>query len=122
MIIDLYSHFFPVEALQNLGGGLLAFNIWRLDHCYGLRPELKNVIPHKPSHYLRKLYFDSIVHSVSALQYLSAVVGADRVVIGTDYPMAMGDFAAVGKLRQVDVTDAEREMMLGDNAARALGL
>jgi len=104
------------------GGGLLAFNIWRLDHSYGLRPELKSVIPHKPSHYLRKLYFDSIVHSVSALQYLSAVVGADRVVIGTDYPMAMGDFAAVGKLRQVDVTEAEREMMLGGNAARALSL
>jgi hypothetical protein len=28
----------------------------------------------------------------------------------------------VGKVKQVDVTDAEREMMLGGNAALALGL
>ena len=45
------------------GGGLLAFNIWRLDHSYGLRPELKKTIPQKPSEYLKKLYFDTIVHS-----------------------------------------------------------
>jgi len=118
-MFDKYSN---LRLCLSHGGGLLAFNIWRLDHSYGLRPELKNVIPHKPSHYLKKLYFDTIVHSVSALQYLIEVVGADRVVIGTDYPMAMGDFDAVGKVKQVDVTDAEREMMLGGNAALALGL
>ncbi|MGH7798208.1 MAG: amidohydrolase family protein [Candidatus Binatia bacterium] len=104
------------------GGGLLAFNIWRLDHSYGLRPELKNAISHKPSQYLKRLYFDTIVHSVSALRYLIEVVGADRVVIGTDYPMAMGDFDSARKVNQVDLTDAEREMVLGGNAARALGL
>src|SRR5207248_6937249 len=73
------------------GGGLLAFNIWRLDHSYSLRPELKKIMAQKPSDCLKKLYFDTIVHSVAALQYLVQVVGADRVVIGTDYPMAMGD-------------------------------
>ena len=80
------------------GGGLLAFNIWRLDHSYGLRPDFKKIIPQKPSEYLRKLYFDTIVHPLSALQYLIQVVGADRVVIGTDYPMGMGDFEPVGKI------------------------
>ncbi|MPZ75514.1 MAG: amidohydrolase family protein [Deltaproteobacteria bacterium] len=48
----------------------------------------------KPSEYLKKLYFDSIVHSVPALQYLIQVVGADRVVVGTDYPMAMGEISS----------------------------
>lgn len=104
------------------GGGLLAFNIWRLDHSYGLRAELKKVIPRKPSEYLKKLYFDSIVHSVAALQYLIQVVGADRVVIGTDYPMAMGDFEPVSKVKQLDFSVAECEQVLGDNAGRALKL
>ena len=98
------------------GGGLLAFNIWRLDHSYGLRPELKATLPRKPSEYLKKLYSDSIVHSVAALQYLVQVVGADRVVIGTDYPMAMGDFEPVSKVKQLDLSDAEREQVLGGNA------
>ena len=104
------------------GGGLLAFNIWRLDHSYGLRPELKKIIPDKPSEYLKKLYFDTIVHSVAALQYLVQVVGAGRVVVGTDYPMAMGDFDSVRKVKQLDLAVAEHEMVLGGNAARALNL
>lgn len=104
------------------GGGLLAFNIWRLDHSYSLRPELKKIIPEKPSGYLKKLYFDAIVHSIAALQYLVKVVGADRVVIGTDYPMAMGDFDSVQKVMQLDLPAAERELILGDNAARALSI
>jgi aminocarboxymuconate-semialdehyde decarboxylase len=104
------------------GGGLLAFNIWRLDHSYGLRPELQKIIPSKPSAYLKKMHFDSIVHSTAALQYLVKVVGADRVVIGTDYPMAMGDFESVKKVMQLDLPAAQRELILGGNAARALNI
>jgi aminocarboxymuconate-semialdehyde decarboxylase len=104
------------------GGGLLAFNIWRLDHSYDLRPELKQRVPHKPSEYLRRLYFDSIVHSAAALQYLIQIVGADRVVLGTDYPMAMGDFEPVRKINSLSLTDQERSQVLGTNAARALNL
>ena len=104
------------------GGGLLAFNIWRLNHSYGLRPDLKKRVPRKPSEYLAKLYFDTIVHSVAALQYLIQVVGAERVVIGTDYPMAMGDFAPVQKIQQLNLSEAERGQILGANATRALNL
>jgi aminocarboxymuconate-semialdehyde decarboxylase len=104
------------------GGGLLAFNIWRLDHSYGLRPDLKRTVPQKPSEYLRRLYFDTIVHSVSALEYLVKVVGADRVVIGTDYPMAMGDFESVNKVKDLELSDVERDLILGANAAQALKL
>lgn len=104
------------------GGGFLAFNIWRLDHSYSLRADLRQIIPHRPSEYLKRLYFDCIVHSVAALQYLTQIVGADRVVVGTDYPMGMGDFEAVAKVKQLDLTDAEREKILGANAQRALNL
>jgi aminocarboxymuconate-semialdehyde decarboxylase len=104
------------------GGGLLAFNIWRFDHSYGLRSELRKQLPRKPSEYLKKMYFDSIVHSAAALQYLVKVAGADRVVIGTDYPMAMGDFEPVAKVKELDLSTPERELILGGNAARALNL
>jgi aminocarboxymuconate-semialdehyde decarboxylase len=104
------------------GGGLLAFNIWRLDHAYSLRADLKKVISQKPSEYLKKLYFDSIVHSIAALQYLVNVAGADRVVIGTDYPMAMGDFEPVSKVKRLDIPVLEQDQILGDNAMRILNL
>jgi aminocarboxymuconate-semialdehyde decarboxylase len=118
----MFENYPNLRLCLSHGGGLLAFNIWRLDHFYSLRADLKKVIPQRPSEYLKKLYFDTIVHSVSALEYLVKVVGADRVVIGTDYPMAMGDFESVGKIKQLDLPDADREKILGDNAARALNL
>jgi aminocarboxymuconate-semialdehyde decarboxylase len=122
IIKGMFEKYPNLRLCLSHGGGLLAFNIWRLDHSYGLRADLQKTIPHKPSAYLKKLYFDTIVHSVAALQYLVQVVGADRVVVGTDYPMGMGDFDAVAKVMQLKLSDWERGQILGDNAARALNL
>jgi len=122
ILTGMFERYPHLKICLSHGGGLLAFNIWRLDHSYALRPELKKVIRLKPSEYLKQLYFDTIVHSVSALQYLVKVVGADRVVIGTDYPMAMGDFEPVCKVRQLQLPEIDRAQILGANAARALQL
>jgi aminocarboxymuconate-semialdehyde decarboxylase len=122
MLKGMFAKYPNLRLCLSHGGGLLAFNIWRLDHSYSLRPELKKIMALKPSDCLKKLYFDTIVHSVAALQYLVQVVGADRVVIGTDYPMAMGDFESVSKVMQLELSDWERAQILGDNAARALNL
>ena len=122
IIKGMFEKYPNLRLCLSHGGGLLALNIWRLDHSYSLRADLQKTIPHKPSAYLTKLYFDTIVHSVAALQYLVQVVGADRVVIGTDYPMAMGDFEPVNKVMQLELTDAERGKILGGNAAAAAKL
>jgi aminocarboxymuconate-semialdehyde decarboxylase len=122
IITGMFERYPNLRLCLSHGGGLLAFNIWRLDHSYGLRPDLKKSVPRRPSEYLARLYFDTIVHSVAALQYLIQVVGAERVVIGTDYPMAMGDFAPVQKTHQLNLSEAERRQILGANAARALNL
>ncbi|MGH7888523.1 MAG: amidohydrolase family protein [Candidatus Binatia bacterium] len=122
IITGMFEKYPNLKLCLSHGGGLLAFNIWRLDHSYGLRADLQKAVPQKPSAYLKKIYFDTIVHSVAALQYLVQVVGADRVVIGTDYPMAMGDFASVAKVMQLDLSDQERAQVLGGNAATALKL
>ncbi|HEX9444240.1 MAG TPA: amidohydrolase family protein, partial [Candidatus Binatia bacterium] len=104
------------------GGGLLAYNIWRLDHAYSARAELRKHIDKKPSEYLRRFYFDTILHSAGALEYLISVVGAERLVIGTDYPMLMGDFTPVERVLQLNISDEERGRILGGNAAAALKL
>jgi aminocarboxymuconate-semialdehyde decarboxylase len=118
----LFEKYPNLRLCLSHGGGLVALNISRLDHAYKLRPEVRKSISQPPSTYLKKLCFDSIVHSIAALQYLTQVVGADRVVIGTDYPMAMGDFEPVAKIEQLKLSAEERGQILGGNAAKALHL
>jgi aminocarboxymuconate-semialdehyde decarboxylase len=118
----LFEKYRNLRLCLSHGGGLLAFNIWRLDHAFSQRSEMRQHVSKKPSEYLKKIYFDSILHSVAALQYLVQVVGADRVVIGTDYPMAMGDFEPVRKIKELKISEQERNQILGANAAKALRL
>jgi aminocarboxymuconate-semialdehyde decarboxylase len=118
----LFEKFKNLRLCLSHAGGLVAYNIWRLDHAYGQRPEFRKNIGQKPSTYLKKIYFDTILHSVAAIEYLIRAVGADRVVIGTDYPMAMGDFDPVGRIKELKISDGERSQVLGGNAAQAIKL
>jgi aminocarboxymuconate-semialdehyde decarboxylase len=72
-------------------GGTLPYIHGRLDHGYLVREEeCTRAIPHPPSHYLGKLYFDSISFHPAALKFLVDLVGSDHLVIGSDYPFDMG--------------------------------
>jgi Amidohydrolase/Domain of unknown function (DUF4338) len=66
ILTGMFEKYPNLKLCLSHGGGLLAFNIWRLDHSYGLRADLQKQVPKKPSEYLKKLYFDTIVHSVAA--------------------------------------------------------
>ena len=71
------------------GGGNLCYGIARIDRGWEANPK-KQVIPRKPSTYLRNLYYDSITWGEPQLRFLVDQVGADRVVIGSDWPTKMG--------------------------------
>ena len=71
---------------------------------------------------MRQCWFDTIVHSDIALQYLIAVVGSDRVQMGTDYPADMADLTAIERVCRV--TDESDSMLavLSGNARVWLGM
>jgi aminocarboxymuconate-semialdehyde decarboxylase len=123
ILSGLFEKYSNLRLCLAHGGGFLPYNIWRLDHAYHLRNDLRQSLPKRPSEYLSHFYFDSLVHSGAALQFLIDVVGAGRVVIGTDYPMGMGDMEAVARIRALSgVSPREREQILRQNALRALGM
>jgi aminocarboxymuconate-semialdehyde decarboxylase len=108
------------------GGGFLASYIGRSDHCSefnGDFPADCKPLKKRPSENLKQLYFDSIVFTGEGLRHIAAEVGANHIVLGTDYPYGMGDPAAVDHiLNTPGFKDSERIAMLGGTAANLLGL
>lgn len=104
------------------GGGYLPHYLGRSDHSFRVRPEAGH-IKRQPSEYLKRIWFDTVVHDLGVLRRLIDIVGASQVVIGTDYPFDMGAYDVQGLVDAVpDLSDAERARILGLNAADLLGL
>lgn len=103
-------------------GGTLPGVIGRLDHGARVRPELAHM-KQPPSAYLRRFTYDTIGHDDRINLNLVRLVGADRVVLGTDYCFDMGLAEPVQTVnRLTDLSQAERDQILGRNAAHLLGL
>ena len=75
-----------------------------------------------PTAYLKDLYYDTLVFTPEALRHLAAEVGADRLMMGTDFPYPWTDRAVAHILETPGLSGAEKAGMLGDLAARVLGL
>ena len=104
------------------GGGYLAHYHARMDHGWKARPDARTVLKKKPSSYLKKFWFDTITFDAGLLQNLVDRVGAKQVLLGSDYPYDMGDDDPVGLVLRLDVDEADRDRILGGNAARLLGI
>jgi aminocarboxymuconate-semialdehyde decarboxylase len=105
------------------GGGVLLMLMGRIDHGAKVRPEIQKLkLSQPPSHYLQRFTYDTVVHSKSIMEFVISEVGAERIMIGSDYCLDMGYEQPVHFLDQVNMTSAQRKMISGDNAARLLKL
>lgn len=102
------------------GGGYLPFYPDRMDHAYEVRPECREHIARPPSSYLEQVHVDTVVFGDS-LPRLVELVGADRLLMGTDYPYDMGVEDPVGRVTAAIGRDGAHAV-LGGNAARLLDL
>ena len=76
-----------------------------------------------PTSYLKKLYFDTVVFTPHQLDYLIRLYGADRIVMGTDYPYDMGEYDPIGHVNSVEALDeSDRQAIAGGNAAKLLNI
>ena len=105
------------------GGGSFAYWLGRADNAWHNRRDLVGAdSEHPPSAYAHRAYVDSVVFTPSALGLLIEAHGADRVLLGSDYPYPLGERPAGAVVHAARVDDDERAAILGGNAARFLGL
>ena len=105
------------------GGGFVGSYPFRMDHAWRARADCRVHIKKKPTDYLRRLYFDTILFDPRALGHLVDLWGVDHLLLGTDYPYDMGHYDPLGAIGAVKkLKAAERDAIAGGNAARLLGI
>jgi aminocarboxymuconate-semialdehyde decarboxylase len=97
------------------GGGYLPTAIGRSDRAWRVRPEARGCA-HEPSSYLRRIWFDTVVHDEVALRHLVEIVGGGQVVLGSDFPFDMGLDDPVAFVRGTTLPAEIVSRVLGGNA------
>jgi aminocarboxymuconate-semialdehyde decarboxylase len=102
-------------------GGAFPYLIGRLNHGWKVRQECRG-LKKPPLSYLRRFTYDTISHAPESLRYLIDLVGADRVMLGSDYCFDMGYERPVKVVTALKLSHNDQEKILGGNAARLLRL
>ena len=110
-----------LKLLAAHGGGFLPTYIGRSDHAWAERPDARGCA-HPPSAYLRRIWYDALVYTPQALRHLVEVVGADKVMLGTDYPFDMGVTDPVERAAAAGLPAADLTAILSGNAAALFGI
>lgn len=108
-------------VISHLGAGL-PFLIGRIDRGYD-DPTCGIKTQRPPSEYLKELYCDTVSFYKPALMMAYHFYGADRMVLGSDFPLLIGDLpGAVPSIEAMDIAREEKEKILGGNVQQLLKL
>jgi aminocarboxymuconate-semialdehyde decarboxylase len=105
------------------GGGSFLPTISRIEHGWECRPDLVAMDnPRNPKEYLGKFWVDSHVCDHKMLQYVIDLIGADKVMQGSDYPFPLGEAIPGELVREAPLSNSEKEKILGLSAKSWLSL
>jgi len=122
MIFDGFFDRYPnLKLIASHGGATLPYIAGRLDICFDNMPACRERISSRPSTYLKRIFYDSVVFTQEALELAVKVGGETNVLYGSDYPHNIGDMK--GCLARVDaLPPATRDAVRGGNAQRIFKL
>ena len=102
------------------GGGVLSVLLGRLNRAWQLKQKLKEALPHEPLTYAKRFYYDAIVFEPATLRFMMDIYGTSQIVLGSDYPFALGEPDPVAFLERCGLDPVSRAAILRGNAARFL--
>lgn len=102
-------------------GGAVPYLFERLDNGWRDFAECRAKIDELPSVYLRRLYYDTVSFSTPSLELALRQVGADHLVMGSDYPHLLGSIErSVESIESLVLPPVQKEAILSGNARRIL--
>src|SRR4051812_18192999 len=103
-------------------GGAVPYLFERLDNGWRDFAECRAKIDELPSVYLRRLYYDTVSFSAPSLELALRQVGADHLVMGSDYPHLLGSIErSVTSIEGLELPADKKEQIFSGNAKRILG-
>jgi aminocarboxymuconate-semialdehyde decarboxylase len=104
------------KIVVGIGGAALPYVIGRLRRNFQVDPKLAD-----PDASLAALYYDTLVHDPRSLRLLAEVVGAERIMLGSDAPFPIGDLAPMKVVAAAGFSDAEQASINGGLAEQLFG-
>jgi aminocarboxymuconate-semialdehyde decarboxylase len=112
------TRFANAKIIAGIGGAALPYVVGRLRRNYSLDKDKLG----DPDAALAAMYYDTIVQDTRALRFLADVVGAERIMMGSDMPFPIGDLAPLKIVQDTSFTDAERASINGGLVQKLFGL
>ena len=109
---------FPaLRILLSHGGGTFPYLSGRFDcmHERMDRSQQGDIAKNAPSAYVRRFYYDTILHDPSILKWLAQRVSVDRIALGSDYSFPPADLDPIGTVRKAGFSDLEYKRIVEDN-------
>jgi aminocarboxymuconate-semialdehyde decarboxylase len=104
------------------GGGTMSILMPRLVHAWNMFPKAKESLKESPAAIARRFYYDELVFDAEAVRFLVKQFGASQILVGTDYPFALGEANPLGLLEKAAFDVATMTAITSGNAKRFLGL
>jgi aminocarboxymuconate-semialdehyde decarboxylase len=102
-------------------GGAVPYLMERMDNGFRDFADCRVKIDQLPSVYLKRLYYDTVSFSPYTLKMVRDIVGADHMVMGSDYPHLLGSIdRAVSSIESLEISDAEKDQILSGTALQIL--
>ena len=104
-------------------GGAIPYLAERFDRGFRAFEDCRANIDRPPSEYLKKFFYDTVNFDSNALQLAIDFAGPDHLLAGSDYPHQIGSIRSMlDSIQKLQITDKAKTDILGENAARVLGL
>lgn len=104
------------------GGGTMSILMPRLVHAWKNFPKAKESLSESPATIARRFYYDELVFEPRAVRFLVDTFGQSQIVLGTDYPFALGDWSPLKTLEAAGLDAGTIAAITAENAKRFLGL